>query len=283
MNSRNLTHSLLSDRVALVLAVIVFGINFIVPAVGAIQTPVNFQRLVIEAGGHQAIIRKLLFTADGTELVSIADDKTIRVWSVSGDGRKSKLIRTIRGQIEDGRSGQLFAAALSPPDSSGHQKWLAVGGYLAGPSEDRNAVRVHDYATGEIQALLKGHTNNIITLAFSPNGRWLASAGKDRNILIWDISALKGTNLTITPLVLKGHTDRITGLAWSKPGDRLASASYDGTVGLWNTSQLGQEKVYLVKRLEGHIGKVRSVVFHPKEDFLISGGAGSENSTLEGE
>ena len=39
-------------------------------------------RLVIEAGGHQAIIRTLLFTANGQELVSVSDDKTIRVWAV---------------------------------------------------------------------------------------------------------------------------------------------------------------------------------------------------------
>ncbi len=73
-------------------------------------------RLVIEAGGHQAVIRKLLFTADGSELVSVSDDKTIRIWSVSQDGRNVRLARTIRGQIEDGRAGQIFAAALSPTD-----------------------------------------------------------------------------------------------------------------------------------------------------------------------
>ena len=62
-------------------------------------------RLVLEAGGHQAIIRKLLFTADGRELVSVSDDKTIRVWSVSPDGRRAALARTLRGQMEEGRGG----------------------------------------------------------------------------------------------------------------------------------------------------------------------------------
>src|SRR2546428_12983703 len=66
-------------------------------------------QLVLEAGGHQAIIRKLLFTADGRELVSVSDDKTIRVWCVSPDGRHATLTRTIRGQMEEGRGGMLAA------------------------------------------------------------------------------------------------------------------------------------------------------------------------------
>ena len=97
-------------------------------AVQAADTPL---RRVLEAGGHSALIRQLLFTADGRELVSVSDDKTIRVWSVSPDGRQAALVRTIRGQIEEGRAGQLTAALLSQPDAKGRQRWLAVGGYLA--------------------------------------------------------------------------------------------------------------------------------------------------------
>src|SRR5437763_6590079 len=125
---------------------------------GADATP----QLVLEAGGHQAIIRKLLFTADGRELVSVSDDKTIRVWSVSPDGRRATLTRTLRGQMEEGRGGMLAAAALSPPDATGQQHWLAVGGFLAGPQADRNAVRLHDYASGAVQALLHGHTDAVL-------------------------------------------------------------------------------------------------------------------------
>ena len=61
-------------------------------------------RLVLEAGGHCAVICELLFTADGNELVSVSDDKTIRVWSVSPDGKQAALRRSIRVPIEDGRA-----------------------------------------------------------------------------------------------------------------------------------------------------------------------------------
>src|SRR5262249_49610934 len=87
--------------------------------------PEGTPRLVVEAGGPVAMIRKLLFTADGRELVSISDDKTLRVWGVSPDGRQATLARTVRGYIGEGREGILAAATLSPPEADGQQRWLA--------------------------------------------------------------------------------------------------------------------------------------------------------------
>jgi WD40 repeat protein/type II secretory pathway predicted ATPase ExeA len=234
--------------------------------------PEGTPRLVIESGGHVAMIRELLFTADGRGLVSVSDDKTIRVWTVSADGRQATLARTIRGYIGEGREGTLAAATLSPPEADGRQRWLAVGGILAGAPHEKYAIRLHDYASGEVVALLCGHSDAILALAFSPAGRWLASAGKDGAVRLWDLSALQGQTLTQAPLVLTGHTDHIYALAWSATGERLASASYDRTVGLWNTAQLAQQQGTLVARLRGHEDQVQTVAFHPSGTMLASGG-----------
>ena len=216
-------------------------------------------QLVLEAGGHQALIRTLLFTANGQELVSVSDDKTIRVWSVSLDGRRATLARTLRGQMEDGRPGMLATAAISPPDATGQQRWLAVGGSLAGSPAERAAVRLHDYTSGAVQALLLGHTDDVLAIAFAPRGRWLASAGKDGTIRLWDLTALQGAQLTRPPLVLTGHTDHIYALAWSASGDRLAAGSNDHTVSLWDTTQLDQSPVARLASLRGHTDQVHSV------------------------
>ena len=107
----------------------------------------------------------------------MSDDKTIRIWAVSPDGRRAALTRTIRGQMGEGRAGQLWAAALAPPDAEGRQRWLAVGGFLAGSPNDRYAIRLHDYASGEVIALLHGAPGYGPGVGFCPQ-RPLARLGR---------------------------------------------------------------------------------------------------------
>ena len=88
MNPRKLPLSLMLAMVSVCfLQTFAGGQYTIVPPTAAAQTLDSDPRLVLEAGGHSAIIRESLFTADGRELVSVSDDKTMRVWSVSPDGR----------------------------------------------------------------------------------------------------------------------------------------------------------------------------------------------------
>ena len=85
---------------------------------------------------------------------------------------------------------------------------------------------------------LKGHGDGVTSVAFSPDGKRLASCSTDKTIKLWDVATGQET------LTLKGHYSMVMSVAYSREGQRLASGSFDGAIKLWDTRPLMEKVVH---------------------------------------
>ncbi|NLX08739.1 MAG: protein kinase [Chloroflexi bacterium] len=205
------------------------------------------------------------------------------------------------------RSGELAVRALSNLDRRDTSLLLSLEAVNAADTfEAWRSVMAGLQASPRLTMFLHDPTAEVRSVAYSPDGAWLAAGGRDGEIVLWDMRAERPTAQRITTgsginsLVfspdsrllitgsadgtvsrleietgepvgepLSGHEDAVWGVAVSPDGTRIASASGDGTIRLWDTAT-GEP---VGEPLEGHDDMVYTVAFSPDGRILASGSA----------
>jgi WD40 repeat protein/tRNA A-37 threonylcarbamoyl transferase component Bud32 len=255
-------------------------------------------RLVLT--GHAQGVTGVAFTADGKMLASSSADGTVKLWRISGgegintlkvpgEGVQSlgfspdgKTLATggvdgaIRlwdvgtgnaGLILSGHRGPVWSLCFSPDG-----KTLAAGSGPedAGQLQSVGEVRLWDPVGGQLRAVLSGHGQAVVAVAFSGDGRMLASASLDQTVKLWEAAPADA------PIVLTRHAGPVRAMAVSADGRTLLSvadvpppASRNAGVVTLCDAMSGKEFASIV----GHTAPVQCIAFSPDGQTGASGDA----------
>jgi WD40 repeat protein/transcriptional regulator with XRE-family HTH domain len=148
-------------------------------------------------------------------------------------------------------SGNVLSTAFSP-----ERNLFAIG-------TATNEVWLYEPAAGTPFSTYRAHTDGVWSVAFSPNGHYLASSSDDHTILLWNIQ--KNIQSEHYERQLLGHKNRIKSIAFSPDSQCLASGSDDSSARLWDVAS-GE----CVREFHGHTSRIWSVAFSPDGQTLAT-------------
>ncbi|MCI0458773.1 MAG: protein kinase [Gemmataceae bacterium] len=196
---------------------------------------------------HPDEVWAVALSPDGQTLVTGGADGRARRWDVATGRLLGQPMQT---------PGWVWSVAYSP---DGKNLATAGGNWKSDGNDSGCGVQLWDAATGAPIGPPLPHTKAVWSVAFSPNGRVLASAGNWSSVRLWDVAS--GQRL----VTLEHSTPEVKSVAFSSDGRLLASGNHDRTVCVWDAAT-GRR----LHTLRGHTAEVRGVAFHPDSRRLAS-------------
>ncbi len=167
--------------------------------------------------------------------------------------------------VSEARTREVSSASFSP---DGRTIAIIFKDWSIDKSGRHLNIELRDATTGQHKQTLTGHTDDIFSIAFSPDSRTLASGSKDKTIRLWDVSTGQHKQTFIDQDWMDDQFDeegRVWKVAFSPDGKTLASGMWRGPIHLWDTTT-GQKKRTLI----GHTRWVQHLLFSEDGQTLIS-------------
>ncbi|HEY7124608.1 MAG TPA: WD40 repeat domain-containing protein [Ktedonobacterales bacterium] len=226
----------------------------------------NTGQQLLSFGSPMASIASLAWSPDGKSIVAAGgfyggDNAGLRIWDASTGAMRVAIVTV--NKIEG--SGADFIAWS--PDGSEIAGAMETAAYPTASNPNfgptRYSVQLWDAATGKLLLTYGKHSNQIKSLAWSPDSKLIASASSDQTVQVWEAATGK------TRLTYRGHKEIVDTVAWSPDGKYLASGGGDNTVQVWEAAT-----GTLLYTYQGHTSEVMSVAWSPDSKRIVSASYG---------